>query len=284
MRLGRVKGPSNRLVVVEDGRARDVGAVFPSLDTVEEVIRRGPACWNELNARVQDLPRIEGDEFTAPIATPSKVICVGLNYVDHALEQGVDHPPAPLIFAKFPSAIVGPGDPITWPAGLTQQVDYEAELAVIIGAQMRSVDEATAVAGIFGYTVANDVSARDLQFADGQFTPRGKSLRLFLPLGPVVVTADEFGDASGHRITARVNGETLQDSNTFRADLQRSRDPELSLSICNALSMRHCADGHAWGRRSIPRPPKVPGTWRLCRDRNRRPRDAAQSRHGRVEL
>jgi 2-keto-4-pentenoate hydratase/2-oxohepta-3-ene-1,7-dioic acid hydratase in catechol pathway len=213
VRLGRVRDPSNRLVIVEGGQTRDVGALFPSLDTMEEVIRRGASCWNELEVRARELPIIESDGWAAPLSTPSKVICVGLNYVDHALEQKVEHPSAPLIFTKFPSAIVGPGDPITWPVGLTQEVDYEAELAVIIGAQMRSVDEVDAAAGIFGYTVANDVSARDLQFADGQFT-RGKSLDSFLPLGPVVVTADEFGDASGHRITARVNGETMQDSNT----------------------------------------------------------------------
>lgn len=213
MRLGRLKAPVDRLVIVDGGEQRDVSAAFPSVDTVEEVIHRGPTFWRELEGRAPDLPRIDSDDWAAPLLTPSKIICVGLNYADHALEQGVEHPAAPLIFAKFPSAIVGPGDPITWPKELTQQVDYEAELAVVIGAEMRSVDEVEATAGIFGYTAANDVSARDLQFADGQFT-RGKSLDSFLPLGPVVVTADEFGDPSGHRIAARVNGETLQDSNT----------------------------------------------------------------------
>jgi 5-carboxymethyl-2-hydroxymuconate isomerase len=125
----------------------------------------------------------------APV-TPGKVLAVGQNYLDHIREQGVEPPGMPLLFAKFPSSVIGPGEEIRWTAGLTEQVDYEAELAVVIGRTATRVGVEAALEHVFGYTGANDVSARDLQFGDGQWT-RGKGLDRFLPLGPVVVEAGD---------------------------------------------------------------------------------------------
>lgn len=144
---------------------------------------------------------------------PGKIIAIGLNYGLHADESGVDAPRQPLVFAKFPSSLTGPFDPIEIDADLTTRVDWEVELGVIVGRRMRNVSESAALDHVFGYTVANDVSARDVQFGDGQWT-RGKSLDTFCPLGPVIVTADELGDPTDLPLRLRVNGETFQDDST----------------------------------------------------------------------
>jgi len=146
-----------------------------------------------------------------PIDRPGKIICVGLNYRDHAEEQGVDLPPAPLFFAKYTTALIGPGDPIVIPPTVTQ-CDYEAELGVVIGARVRNVSKENALEAVRGYLCANDVSARDLQFADGQWT-RGKSPDTFCPVGPLVPVA-EIPNPHDLRIRAIVSGEVLQDSTT----------------------------------------------------------------------
>ncbi len=144
---------------------------------------------------------------------PGKIVCVGQNYMDHCREQKVDPPERPMLFAKFPTCVIAPGVAIRWPADFSSEVDYEAELAVVIGRVTRRVSEADALSTVFGYTAANDVSARDVQFADKQWV-RGKSADTFLPLGPVVVTGDEVPDPQALPIRCRVNGTTLQDSNT----------------------------------------------------------------------
>jgi 2-keto-4-pentenoate hydratase/2-oxohepta-3-ene-1,7-dioic acid hydratase in catechol pathway len=148
----------------------------------------------------------------APVM-PSKVLAVGQNYLDHIREQGVEPPGMPLLFAKFPTSVIGPGEEIRWTAGITEQVDYEAELAVVIGRRATRVGVDTAMDHVFGYTGANDVSARDLQFGDGQWT-RGKGLDRFLPVGPVVVEAAEVPDPQDVAIRCRVNGELVQDAST----------------------------------------------------------------------
>ncbi len=148
----------------------------------------------------------------APSA-PSKVIAVGQNYLDHIREQGIDPPAEPVLFAKFPTSVIGPGEEIRWTDGLTEQVDYEAELAVVIGRRATRVAEGAALDHVLGYTGANDVSARDLQFGDGQWT-RGKGLDRFLPLGPVLVGADEVPDPQDLRIRCWVDGELVQDGST----------------------------------------------------------------------
>jgi 2-keto-4-pentenoate hydratase/2-oxohepta-3-ene-1,7-dioic acid hydratase in catechol pathway len=147
-----------------------------------------------------------------PISIPSKIVCIGLNYRDHAEEQGVDLPQAPLLFAKWPNTLIGPGEPIVI-AHVTRKVDYEAELGVVIGERMRNVSEENALEGVRGYLCLNDVSARDLQFADGQWV-RGKSLDTFCPVGPELVPAAEVADPQQLSIRAVVNGQVLQDSST----------------------------------------------------------------------
>ena len=146
-----------------------------------------------------------------PIERPGKIICVGLNYRDHAEEQGAELPNAPLLFAKWPNALIGPGEAIVIPP-LVQQADYEAELGVVIGATVRNVSKENAFEAVRGYVCANDVSARDLQFADGQWS-RGKSPDTFCPVGPLV-PASEVPDPHNLRIRAIVSGEVLQDSTT----------------------------------------------------------------------
>jgi 2-keto-4-pentenoate hydratase/2-oxohepta-3-ene-1,7-dioic acid hydratase in catechol pathway len=146
-----------------------------------------------------------------PIERPGKIVCVGLNYRDHAEEQGVELPSEPLLFAKWPNTLIGPGDPIVIPPAVTK-CDYEAELGVVIGARVKGVSRENALEAIRGYVCANDVSARDLQFADGQWT-RGKSVDTFCPVGPLV-PASEVPDPHALRIRAIVSGEVLQDSTT----------------------------------------------------------------------
>jgi 2-keto-4-pentenoate hydratase/2-oxohepta-3-ene-1,7-dioic acid hydratase in catechol pathway len=146
-----------------------------------------------------------------PIERPGKIVCVGLNYRDHAEEQGVELPKEPLLFAKWPNALVGPGDAIVIPPIVTK-ADYEAELGVVIGARVKGVSKENALEAVRGYVCANDVSARDLQFADGQWT-RGKSPDTFCPVGPLV-PASEIADPHALRIRAIVSGEVLQDSTT----------------------------------------------------------------------
>jgi 2-keto-4-pentenoate hydratase/2-oxohepta-3-ene-1,7-dioic acid hydratase in catechol pathway len=147
-----------------------------------------------------------------PIDPPQKIVCLGLNYRDHAEEQGVDLPEKPLLFAKWPNTLIGPGEPIVIPPAV-EKCDYEAELAVVLGARVRRVSKENALEAVRGYLCANDVSARDLQFGDGQWT-RGKSVDTFCPIGPELVPAADVPDPHALRIRALVNGEVLQDSST----------------------------------------------------------------------
>jgi len=151
-------------------------------------------------------------KLRAPIARPNKITCIGLNYADHAREQGIEPPGAPIFFLKSHNTICGPGDPIRLPPNSTQ-VDYEAELAVVIGKRGGRIPESDAHAYIAGYTILHDVSARDMQFADKQWY-RGKSCDTFAPTGPWIVTADEIPDPHNLRICLALNGETMQDSST----------------------------------------------------------------------
>jgi 2-keto-4-pentenoate hydratase/2-oxohepta-3-ene-1,7-dioic acid hydratase in catechol pathway len=153
-----------------------------------------------------------GAPMLAPLR-PSAIVCIGLNYADHVRESGMETPKRPLVFAKLPQSVIGPDEAIVLDATVTEQVDWEVELAVVIGETARNVPVERALEHVFGYTVANDVSARDLQFADGQWV-RAKSLDTFCPLGPVVVSADEIPDPQALALRTRVNGDVVQDSNT----------------------------------------------------------------------
>jgi len=168
-------------------------------------------------ARVETLPRGAvlplGDLVLGPpVPRPGKLICVGLNYKDHAAESNMAVPKSPVTFSKYVTSVVGPGTPIRLPA-VSSQVDYEAELAVVIGRRAKHVSVEAAWDHVLGYANLNDVSARDLQFADGQWQ-RGKSCDTFAPMGPAIVTRDAAGDPHKLRIQLRLNGTTLQDSST----------------------------------------------------------------------
>jgi 2-keto-4-pentenoate hydratase/2-oxohepta-3-ene-1,7-dioic acid hydratase in catechol pathway len=151
-------------------------------------------------------------KLASPVPRPGKIICIGLNYRDHAAESGMDIPKSPIIFSKFSSCAIGADEPIVIPQGCTQ-LDYEAELAFIVGRRTRNVSRDNALDHVFGYSNFNDVSARDFQFADGQWQ-RGKSCETFAPMGEFVATADEITDPQDLSIKLRLNGETMQDSNT----------------------------------------------------------------------
>lgn len=150
--------------------------------------------------------------LSSPVPRPSKVIAIGLNYRDHAEEAKLTLPTEPLLFAKFPSSITGPFDPIVLPRA-NPDVDYEAELAVVIGTQAKRIKADRAFDVVAGYMVVNDVSARKWQFGDKQWT-RGKSCDTFCPAGPWLTTRDEISNPHQLRISAKLNGQMVQDSNT----------------------------------------------------------------------
>ncbi len=180
----------------------------PDTMRMSDVLRRG-ITPNRLS---QSFPLSEVT-LNAPLH-PGKVIAIGLNYAKHAAETGAALPPAPIIFAKFPSSVIGPGEAITWSKSITNQVDWEVELGVVIGKKARNVTEEDALKHVYGYTVANDVSARDLQIRiDRQWT-RGKSLDTFCPLGPCIVTRSAIPDPGKLNLKTVLNGKVVQDSNT----------------------------------------------------------------------
>jgi len=151
----------------------------------------------------------------APTTRPQKVIGIGLNYEDHAAETGADIPEKPIVFAKYANAVIGPGEAIRIPP-ITEQADYEAELAVVIGRAARNVSESEALDYVFGYTNANDVSSRDLQFSEGGQWTRSKSIDTFCPMGPYIATTDEIADPQDLSIRCILNGEVMQDGTTAK--------------------------------------------------------------------
>lgn len=169
------------------------------------------------NGRVYSNVSVSGGIFelselrVLPPSSPSKIVCVGLNYRDHAKELSMEIPDTPVLFLKPPSAVIGHGDKIIYPAS-SSRVDYEAELAVVIGKRCKNISASKAEDVIAGYTCFNDLTARDLQQKDGQWT-RAKSFDTFAAFGPYLVSSDEF-DVSDAQISCRVNGETRQESST----------------------------------------------------------------------
>ena len=166
---------------------------------------------NELRGRAA-VVSLSDVMLESPIPRPGKVICIGLNYRDHAEESGMEIPKSPLVFSKFSNCVVGPSATVVLPSG-SKEVDYEAEFGVVIGKAVENVGKDEAMDAVLGYCNVNDVSARDFQFADGQWQ-RGKSCATFCPVGPFVATADEIADPHALRVQFRLNGETLQDSST----------------------------------------------------------------------
>ena len=189
--------------------------------TIEELIGLGEEGIRKVEQLMLNSTKAEKRKATskigdatllAPVSSPPKIICLGLNYRDHAEEAGTDIPDEPIVFMKPRTAIVGPDELVIRPA-FVEELDYEAELAIIIGKKGKNIPVSEAKKYIFGYTAFNDISAREIQFKDKQWT-RGKSFDTFAPIGPCITTADQIGNPSNLNIRTRVNGELRQDSST----------------------------------------------------------------------
>ena len=189
----------------------DTISLISQWDEVRETVARaaGVAAEALVSGEITGAPLSLLD---APVPRPGKVICIGRNYAEHAAELGNELPPEPLIFSKWVTAVTGPFDDVPRPR-FVEDLDYEAELAVVIGRGGRDIAVADALTHVFGYTCANDVSARAAQMATGQFV-RGKSFDGFCPMGPAIVTRDEIDDPQVLRISCIVDGRTLQDGTT----------------------------------------------------------------------
>jgi 2-keto-4-pentenoate hydratase/2-oxohepta-3-ene-1,7-dioic acid hydratase in catechol pathway len=215
LRLARIQYPDGRIFAARVDSSMAVPLVEEQTHFMADAVRDLIAADTDLTALGAIAPAVPVDEVTllSPLAAPQKIICIGLNYADHIRETGLDAPTTPLSFVKTAHCLTGPRDTVTISAGTTEQLDWEAELAVVVGRAARHVTPEAAADHIFGYTVANDLSARDAQFSDGQWF-RGKNFDGFCPLGPWIVTPDDLADPHALAITARVNGTTVQDSST----------------------------------------------------------------------
>jgi 2-keto-4-pentenoate hydratase/2-oxohepta-3-ene-1,7-dioic acid hydratase in catechol pathway len=201
-------------VIVRDQVVGLAGAGFPDMLAV---LGGGPAARAKIENWIYAPPAgatvaLDAVMLLAPVPRPPKLICVGLNYRDHAIESKMEMPKVPTIFAKFSSAVIGPGAPIVLPKNSTQP-DYEGEFAFVIGQGGRHIAAGDWAAHVFGYTLLNDVSARDFQMATSQWMI-GKTFDTFAPMGPHLVSADEIADPHALDISLRINGEVLQQSNT----------------------------------------------------------------------
>jgi 2-keto-4-pentenoate hydratase/2-oxohepta-3-ene-1,7-dioic acid hydratase in catechol pathway len=188
----------------------DLRAIFTDIPDVDEIFFTDG--WLERAAAVTEPGKITGVRLGCPLARPSKIICLGKNYAEHAREGGFDQPEDPLLFCKGPNTLNGPTDPILLPRS-SGQVDWEVELAVVIGRKGKRIAAADAYHHVAGVTVMNDVSGREAQFSQSQWF-RGKSFDTFAPMGPALVTLDEIGDPHDLNLTARVDGELMQEGNT----------------------------------------------------------------------
>jgi acylpyruvate hydrolase len=181
------------------------------IDVVRQIVQR--YMKTPKSERIMTRP-LDSITLEAPISRPGKIVALGKNYLDHVEETGSDVPEFPVIFAKFPSSVIGPDDPIHIPE-VSSMIDWEVELGLIIGKSCKDVNEKKSLEYVAGYTVINDVSARDLQMGDGQWV-RGKSLDGFCPMGPCIVTQDELDDASKLKMHTKVNGVLKQESSTSK--------------------------------------------------------------------
>jgi 2-keto-4-pentenoate hydratase/2-oxohepta-3-ene-1,7-dioic acid hydratase in catechol pathway len=229
---------SQRLGVVLGDRVAELRALVgphwkgkgPLPSSMLELIDSGPVTWQAIAGQTSEAAsrqlqpeashELSAVRLHAPIPRLRKnIVCLGLNYVSHMEETArargreVKIPEVPVFFTKAPTTVNGPRDPIYWDRTVTGQVDYEAELGVVIGIAGKNIPRAKALSHIFGFTVTNDISARDLQMRHHQWF-KGKSLDGFCPMGPWIVTTDEFGDPQSKRISLRVNGVVKQNSNT----------------------------------------------------------------------
>lgn len=228
-RAGLLRDASPEAPLLDLGRqGRLLGkGLFPPRASVKEILGLPAGALKKMSAAARRLwARLDRDpklakrvlldpsraRFLPPVTDPEKIICVGQNYIDHCREQNAPVPTSPIIFAKFPPALIGHRGTVRLPR-ISEKVDYEAELAFVIGRPGRFIEKSRAYEHVAGYTCLNDVSARDLQFGDGQWV-RGKSCETFAPCGPALVTRDEVPEPGKLRIGLELNGQTMQDSST----------------------------------------------------------------------
>lgn len=210
MRLAVIDGELH--IVTDEGKRR------VRMDLGPDPIRRLLTTETDLSSLIEHAGSpepFESDQtvFDPPISEPSKIVCIGLNYLDHCREAGIDVPESIVSFTKHPSSLIGSGEPIVLDPKLSTEVDYEIELAVVFGRRCRDVQPADAFSVVAGFTIANDVSARDIQFREGQWV-RAKSFDTFCPLGPYFVTPDEVSDPQHLSLRTELSGKTVQESST----------------------------------------------------------------------
>ncbi len=219
VRFESFRGPA--LGVVQGGNVVDLALASGSTErfpaSMAAFLGRGEDGFNDVKSVASSAPAnallaLSSTKLLAPVSDPPKIICIGQNYRDHCIEQNQPIPERVIIFSKYATAVNDPGGNIVLPKA-SEQVDYEAELVFVIGKTGKHIPESEAMDYVAGYTCANDVSARDIQFADKQWV-RGKSPDTFLPIGPYLVTADDIGDPHDLNISLTLNGQTMQNSNT----------------------------------------------------------------------
>ena len=223
MKLVRYETAGKKALGVMRGEDRMVDLAMalnePALtDSMSSLLARGPQILEAARKAAQDAPDsalipISSVRLLAPVGDPQKIMCIGQNYRDHCIEQNQPIPERAILFSKYATALNDPGGEIKL-LKISDKIDYEAELAVVIGTAGRNIAEADAIRHVAGYLCANDVTARDIQKGDGQWV-RGKSPDTFLPIGPYLVTADEIADPHNLDISLTLNGQTMQQSNTL---------------------------------------------------------------------
>ena len=219
MRFAHVSLPGSatpQLVTVDDDGAAVVSLLFDGAPvTLNELIEGGDELLDRVRAAASTAPRIplDGAVYGPAVPQPPVILAVGLNYAAHSSELGLKTDTAPTVFVLWPNSLAGHDGTTSWPRTLSESVDYEAELGVIIGRPAKDVTPESALDHVWGYTVVNDITARDIQFAEAQWS-RCKSFDGFTPVGPVAVTADEIPDPQDLRIWTVLDGHTLQDAST----------------------------------------------------------------------
>jgi acylpyruvate hydrolase len=236
--VARLGALTDNGIVPLEAAARSVAAAPEVFSSISSFLLAGDSAIENARRLIQTAPpsaftSASNVKLLAPIPRPGKIIAVGLNYRDHSIEAGAKElPKSPIIFAKFASSVCGPGDAIVIPVG-DPNVDYEAELAVVIGRNGKNISASDALRYVAGYMPLNDVSARAWQFADKQWV-RGKSCDTFCPVGPYLTTREDISDPHALWIRTRVNGATLQDSNTSKIIF---RIPELIEFISASITL-----------------------------------------------
>ena len=215
MRYATLVGPDKKVYFcrIKEGTAEPIARAYerPGLDPLRDLLEAGR---NPARVRTVRKPfPLKGARYKPAVTAPSKIIAIGLNYLNHARETGNEVPKAPMSWCKYTSSLIGSGELIKFRPEDSTKIDYECELAFVIGRRARNVARKNALKHVFGYTCCNDVTARDHQRAEGQFA-RSKSFDTFTPLGPVIVTADEIADPQKLMIRTRLNGEVMQEEST----------------------------------------------------------------------